>query len=121
MTFEQLQHKVPRAIPSEWHQHKNGGGWVNDIPNLEQTISIAIDKINAGTICHGVLTYDGKFFGLCGLLKSIDRSQDWYSIVPIRMHGEGTNRMGGYLWSKDEKGWKQRLQFLQSWLKEIQL
>ena len=30
MTFEEVKKVVPYAIESEWHQHQNGGGWVQD-------------------------------------------------------------------------------------------
>ncbi|KKM21627.1 hypothetical protein LCGC14_1633620, partial [marine sediment metagenome] len=37
MTLKELQKIFPQATKKTWHQHKNGGGWVENTATVENT------------------------------------------------------------------------------------
>jgi carbonic anhydrase/acetyltransferase-like protein (isoleucine patch superfamily) len=42
MTFEQLKAILPWAVESEWHQHENGGGWVQNTATVDKAAFIGL-------------------------------------------------------------------------------
>ena len=41
MTIEQLQEQFPSATAETWHQHSNGGGWVENTAIVEVTAQVS--------------------------------------------------------------------------------
>ena len=40
MTFKELEQKIGTQNESEWHQHKNGGGWVRNGAKIDDSACI---------------------------------------------------------------------------------
>lgn len=43
MDFQQLKQLVPSATEETWHQHSNGGGWVQNTAFVEETAFVGPD------------------------------------------------------------------------------
>ena len=52
MTYQELEDKTGRQIESEWHQHKNGGGWVKNGCRVEESAFIGENAIVFS--CHAI-------------------------------------------------------------------
>lgn len=48
MTLEQLQKLFPNAISETWHQHSNGGGWVQNTAFVADTAYVGPDALVYG-------------------------------------------------------------------------
>lgn len=49
MTLEQLQRIFPEATADTWHQHPNGGGWVQNTAKVEENAYVGKEVVIAGT------------------------------------------------------------------------
>lgn len=45
MTFEQLKELFPKATLETWHQHPNGGGWVQNTASVEDAAFVGRDAV----------------------------------------------------------------------------
>ena len=61
MTFEELKKCVPDAIESEWHQHSNGGGWVQNTASVGEATYLNPHSIVSGTVKIGVDGSEGRY------------------------------------------------------------
>ena len=50
MTFEQLKEKIGTADPADWHQHKNGGGWIHASARVDESAIVGKDAIVWGIV-----------------------------------------------------------------------
>ena len=48
MTLEQLQKIFPNATADTWHQHPNGGGWVQNTAKVAETAFLGKDAVVYG-------------------------------------------------------------------------
>lgn len=45
MNFQELQNKIGTQNKNEWHQHKNGGGWVNIKAKIDDSVFVGENAI----------------------------------------------------------------------------
>ena len=45
MTLEQLQNLFHDATSENWHQHKNGGGWIENSVNVSEDVRVGEKSI----------------------------------------------------------------------------
>jgi hypothetical protein len=48
MTFTELTKKIGNQIESNWHQHKNGGGWVENKSDVADSVYVGPDAFVSG-------------------------------------------------------------------------
>ena len=48
MTLEQLQEIFPEATLDTWHQHPNGGGWVQNTAHVDEFAYVGKDALVFG-------------------------------------------------------------------------
>jgi len=48
MTIDELKQRIPGVVDAEWHQHKNGGGWVQNTATVDKTAFIEDSAIVYG-------------------------------------------------------------------------
>ena len=69
MTFDELKKMFPDATPETWHQHKNGGGWVENTATVADSAYVGPDA----KVCGNALVYgNAKVCGnawVCGNAK----------------------------------------------------
>ena len=68
ITFAQLQDRIPwtKPVEAEWHQHPNGGGWVQNTATAHKTAYIGGGALVYGDaqVCGGAQVYgDAQVYG----------------------------------------------------------
>jgi len=58
MKFSELQEKIGTQIESDWHQHKNGGGWIHKSAKVD-----ASAFIGGSAIVWGQVSGDARVYG----------------------------------------------------------
>jgi len=48
MTLDELKKRYPSATVETWHQHPNGGGWVQNTAHVDKTAYIGRNAVVAG-------------------------------------------------------------------------
>ena len=48
MTLSELQFTFPDATLETWHQHSNGGGWVENTATVDDTAFVGPDAVVSG-------------------------------------------------------------------------
>ena len=48
MTFQELEEKLGKQDPSQWHQHSNGGGWVKNSATVESSARVFGNALVSG-------------------------------------------------------------------------
>ena len=48
MTLEKLKSIFPNATAKTWHQHLNGGGWVQDTAKVDASAYVNVDCLVIG-------------------------------------------------------------------------
>ena len=48
MTLKELQRKFPEATEATWHQHSNGGGWVENTATVTDTAFVGPEALVSG-------------------------------------------------------------------------
>lgn len=67
MTLEQLQQIVPYATAETWHQHPNGGGWVQNTATVAETAYIGEGAIVSGdavVLWNSSISGSARVFGV---------------------------------------------------------
>ena len=60
MTLQELQNEFPNATEATWHQHPNGGGWVENIAYVDTSAYVGP---NARVYGHARVYGNARVFG----------------------------------------------------------
>ena len=72
MTFDELKKMFPDATPETWHQHKNGGGWVENTATVADSAYVGPDaKVCGNALVCGYALVCGNAL-VCGEARVCD-------------------------------------------------
>lgn len=66
MTLEKLQEIFPDATADTWHQHPNGGGWVQNTAKVAETAWVGKDAVvygDAVVLWNSSISGNARVFG----------------------------------------------------------
>ena len=64
MKFSELQEKIGTQIESDWHQHKNGGGWIHKSAKVDASAFIGGSAIVWGQVyCDAQVYGNARVYG----------------------------------------------------------
>lgn len=63
MTLNELKERFPNATDATWHQHANGGGWVQNTASVDETAFVGPDASVSGnaSVCDNADIREGEF------------------------------------------------------------
>lgn len=67
MTLEKLQEIFPDATVDTWHQHTNGGGWVQNTAEVAETAYVGEDALvfgNAVVLWNSSISGNARVYGV---------------------------------------------------------
>ena len=96
MTLEELQGLFPDATSETWHQHSNGGGWVENTARVDESAYVGEDaRVHGSAQVHGNAQVRGSA-RVCGnaqvhgnalVYGSAQVCGDIWIINPLHIHG----------------------------------
>ena len=88
ITFEQLQAKLGPLNKSEWHQHPNGNGWVQNTAAVEDTAYVeGIVSGNARVYGNAQVYGDARVYGDAWVSGDARVSGDAWAFSPLQVKG----------------------------------
>ncbi len=89
MTLEELQQIFPDATAETWHQHKNGGGWVQNTAHVDASafVDVRAQVSGAARVYGAAQVYgDARVYGAAQVYGDAQVSGDAWVETPLHIN-----------------------------------